>query len=56
MFAAKLGITKGWLSLIERGIVSPGSLRLGHAIEQLTGIAADEWPTPERRKRRSQAA
>lgn len=47
--AAKLGITKGWLSMIERGLASPGLVRL--AIQRLTGISAEDWPEKTRSRR-----
>lgn len=50
--AEQLGCSDSWLSLIERGLKVPGSVRLALAIESLTGIAAGDWPEAEPRKRR----
>jgi transcriptional regulator with XRE-family HTH domain len=50
--AEQLGCSDAWLSLIERGLKVPGSMRLALAIQEATGIAASAWPEPEPRKRR----
>lgn len=46
------GCSEAWLSLLERGLKSPGSLRLVLAIERVTGIDAGDWPTAKRKPRR----
>lgn len=46
------GCGNAWLSLIERGLRLPGSVRLTRAIERLTDIDQNDWPEAERKPRR----
>jgi len=53
-----IGCSEAWISLIERGVKLPGSVRLARAIQRVAGIHADDWPEATRRprRRRSDAA
>jgi transcriptional regulator with XRE-family HTH domain len=53
--ADEFGCTKGYLSLIERGLSSPGRA-LANAIEAVTGIDQRDWPTPARKQHKRRAA
>ena len=52
--ALQLGISEGWLSLIERG-ATPG-LFLALRIQERTGIHASGWPEKERKPRKRREA
>jgi transcriptional regulator with XRE-family HTH domain len=53
--ADALGCTKGWLSLIERGLGAPGR-GLANAIEDATGISHRDWPVLARKQDKRSAA
>jgi transcriptional regulator with XRE-family HTH domain len=54
--AELIGCSVPWVSQLERGLKLPGSIRLALAIERVTGIDADDWPTPERKPRKRREA
>lgn len=43
--ASKLGCTKDFIGLLERGERMPG-LRFANAVKRLTGILQDDWDEP----------
>lgn len=49
--ALKLGCSRAWLSYIERGERTPGTLDLARRIQSVVGIEVSEWPSKKRARR-----